>query len=795
MRVPLSWLAEYVDLPEDPSTLADGLTSLGLKVDAIHRPAGDVRGVVVGEVLAIRAHPRAEKLIIVDVTTGDGERSIVCGAQNFNVGDRVPVAVVGARLPQGGQVDRKEIRGEISEGMLCSPWELGISDDHSGIMVLAPATRLGADVSDVLGLREVVLDLEITPNRPDAMSLVGVAREVAALNRSQVRVPQASLEEKGPAIGELAKVEVEDLTGCRRYLARAISGVRPGPSPEWVQRRLSAAGIRPISNIVDATNYALLVLGHPMHAFDLDRLEGRRVVVRRARREERLKTIDGEDRALDLEDLLICDAVRPIGLAGVMGGADSEISDTTERVLLESAYFDPKSILRTSKRHGLRTESSARFERGADPNAIPFAADFATGLILEWAGGEVASGVIDHYPDPIEPKALSLTQNRLNLVLGTNLSVDEASQALARVGLDPTPEDGRIQTKVPTRRPDIGAEEDLIEEVARVVGYEKIPATLPSGRHRVGVLTREQRLIREIRAILTGAGVYEAQTSSLLGPGDLERAGYPAGRTDAIPLANPLAQEESLLRPTLLPGLVAAVARNVSRRVITVRLFEIGRCFLPSQDVLPIEPLRLALALHGQVEQEWYMGGRELDLFDLKGILEVLLDDLRIAGVFEPHATAPFHPARASALKVNEEIVGALGELAPHAQERYDLPNRVLLAELDLAPLLSLSRPPEGLSELPRFPAVLLDLAVAVPEEVPAGALLETAYEAVGEILEEARIFDVYRGEQVGEGWKSIALSLSFRKPDRTLTTEEALAARRAIAEALARAHGGRIRE
>src|SRR5437899_704914 len=440
MLVPLSWLTDYVDVDRDVVSLAEGLSDAGLKVEAIHRPGADVDGVIVAEVLSIAPHPNADKLAIVEVSTGVAVRRVVCGAQNFAVGDRVPLALPGARLPGGVTIERSTIRGETSDGMLCSARELGLGDAHSGILVLPAGTEVGAEVTKVLGLDEVVLEIEVTPNRPDAMSMLGIAREVAALTGSEVRLPKLRMARPAagaPAVEDLAGVAVEDASGCPRYLARVVTGVIPGPSPDWVQRRLSAAGVRPISNIVDATNYALLVTGHPMHAFDLDRLKENRIVVRRAAPGEELVTIDGTTRELTGDDLVIADAEAPVALAGIMGGRDSEVSGDTSRVLLESAYFDPTSILRSSKRHGLRSEASARFERGADPNNVPYAAELACALIQEWAGGEAAAGSIDAYPHPVEPWSLRLRPERANEVLGTSLAVEDMVDALRRLGLHP----------------------------------------------------------------------------------------------------------------------------------------------------------------------------------------------------------------------------------------------------------------------------------------------------------------------------------------------------------------------
>jgi len=727
-------------------------------------------------------------------------RPMVCGAHNFNVGDKVPVALPGARLPGDVTIGRATIRGEVSEGMLCSARELGVADDHSGILVLPPDTEPGAEVTKVLGLDDVILDIEVTTNRPDAMSLLGIAREVAAITGGHVTFPALRMNRAtpgSPAVEELAQVTVEDPAGAPRYLARVITGVTPGPSPEWVAKRLTAAGVRPISNIVDATNYALLVTGHPMHAFDLDKLSESRIVVRRAAEGEEIVTIDGATRELVPDDLVIADAEAPVALAGIMGGTDTEVSESTTRILLESAYFDPASVLRASKRHGLRSEASARFERGADPNNVPYAAELASALIQEWAGGESAPGAIDVYPEPVEPWSLTLRPERVNEVLGTSLSVEEMVDDLRRLGLNPVVEDGRIRVTVPTRRPDLRAEWDLIEEIARLTGYDRIPSRIPSGA-RIGGLNRPQRLQRRVRNLLTGAGLFEAVTTSLIGPADLDRMGYPTDHPDraALRVTNPLTVDESILRPSLLPGLVASAARNVARRNLSVRLFEVGRCFVPREtNLLPEEPLRLGIVLHGPTPQEWHTPSRELDFFDLKGIVELLMEGLRIDYTFGPTTRDPFTPGRTAALVAPGGAFGTIGELKAATAERYGFTNRVVAAELELGRLLELARDPGAAKEPPKFPPVLLDLAVVVPEAVEAAEIMELARAAGGSAMAEVRIFDVYRGEQAGSGRKSLALSLTFLRPDRTLTQDEAVAARDAIAAALRARLGAEVRE
>ena len=801
MRVPISWLEDFVDLPADIDALAADLTALGIKVDSIRRAGQGLEKVVVGEVLGIEELSRSDRgLVVVRVTDGNRELQIVCGARNFSVGDRVPVALPGAVLPglPGAVIGRKSFPGADSEGMICDAMELGLAEARDGGIHLLPSgSPVGADISEVLGLDEVIFELDITPNRPDAMSLIGVAREVAVLTGGEIRLPDTSLPASGASAAGSVAVTVEDPTGCPRYQARVISGVEIAPSPALVQRRLSAAGVRPISNVVDATNYALLICGHPMHAFDLDEVRGAEIVVRRARAKEMLVTLDEQERRLDPEDLLIADASRALALAGVMGGLDSEVSQRTKRVVIEIAYFDPSTVLRTAKRHGLRTEASARFERGVDPNGTDFAGDLAARFVVEWAGGQMDPGSVDVYPDPILPARIELRPERANLVLGTELTKEQMSDALAKLDLGPKDEGSSIIVEAPTRRPDLEVEEDLIEEVARVWGYDRIERKLPSGAGRVGGLTREQKLIRNLRWILRGAGLTEAYTSSFISSSDLERVGYPETHPSAaaIPLVNPITQDEALLRPSLIPRLMAAVSGNVARRRLTVRLFEIGHCFRRSGSILPEEPLRLGIVMHGPLPRTWHGEARELDFYDLKGVVELIVHSLGAgAASFVKAEEAMLHPTRAAAVSAQTRYLGWMGEMSPEIADTFDLPNRPLAAEIDLDALFEVAQDAIEVNEPPRFPSVLLDLAVTVPEEMASEEVVRLARENGGELLRAAGIFDVYRGEQTGEGRKSIALGLEFRSPDRTLTDSEALQAREAIASAIRDRLGGEVR-
>lgn len=796
MKVPLTWLSEFVEINGTPEKIAASLTSAGMKVEKIYRTGEGVEGIIVGEVDAVEAHPNADKLSVVRVRTGCEYISVVCGASNFKVGDRVPVAQPGSRVPKVGEIGRRRFRGVPSEGMLCSASELGLGDDHSGILVLDPKTVVGTDLKQALGLGEAVLELEINPNRPDAMGLIGIAREVAACTGAGLKDFSAMLDfkESDARASDFVQVEIQDTAGCPRYMARVIEGAGSGPSPAWAQQRLILSGVRPISAIVDATNYAMLVTGQPQHAFDLDKVGGGKIIVRRAAPGETLTSIDGVERKLNPEDLVIADASAPVALAGVMGGQDSEVTDATDRVILETANFEPRSIFRTSGRHALRSEASARFERGVDPNGVDLASRLATALIVTWTGGTAAAGSVDVYPSPVERETITMRPDRARALLGANFSTEMMTEALERLGLKPEAGNGAIGTTVPTFRVDLKMEEDLIEEVARVIGYDQIPTTLPSGSNRAGSLSDQEKALRKLRRALIGAGLFEAKTSSLVSPADLDKIGL--GPNAATPLANPISRDESLLRPSLLPGLLRSAALNFSRRPGAVRLFEIGRTFHPKGTEPPAESLRLAIALGGVTPQEWHSPERELDFFDLKGVLEVVLQTLSVRDAeFEERQEVLFHPTRAAGLFAGDGTrLGVFGELAPESADRAGVPARFSVGEFDLDALLALVGAPLPPPEPSRFPAVLLDLAVVVAEKVDSRSLLNTARGAGGPLLESVRLIDVYRGEQVGAGNKSVAISMTFRSPERTLADGEALEARNAIAAAIEQNHGGKVR-
>ena len=795
MKVSLAWLREFVDVDVPVATLKEMLDVSGTKVERIHRPGEGISGVTVALVAEIDPHPNADNLTLVTVATEDGSQRVVCGARNFAVGDKVALARVGATLPDMTITERK-IRGEVSAGMLCSAAELGMSKDHSGLLVLPADLELGADVVRSLGLDDSIFELEITPNRPDCMSVVGVAREVAALTGAELRLPDAGVT-ADDALAAPVTVTIDDATGCPRFVARYLTGITVGPSPRWMTARLVASGVRPVSNVVDVTNYVLMELGHPLHAYDATEVPDGRIVVRRARPGETLTTLDGVDRTLHPDDLVIAGRDEVLGIAGVMGGAGSEVSDETADVILECAYFDHASIAYTSRRHGLRSEASARFERGMDPEMPPVAAARAARLLTEVATARVSAEVVDEYPAPVERASITLRPAQTSKLLGADVPPDRQARHLRSIGIEVTEgDDGLVHARIPSFRPDLTREVDLVEEVIRLYGIDKVASTLPPGR--AGRLDEVQRFDRALRRTLASLGVTEAWTESFLGPNELDDLGLAADHParSLVRLANPLLEERPGMRTTLLPGLLRSVARNVAHRADGVALFEVARVYEPTGGELPLEAHVLAAVFCGQRRpQEWSAAAAPWDFFAAKGLLEAALRTLGLpAPELAPAEGMPFHPTRGATVSVAGKTAGAFGELHPDVCERFDVLEGTVAFELSLAPLVDALPPRVKVEDLPKFPPLLIDLAVVVDEPVPAAAVLEIVREAGAPEVASARPFDLYRGDQIAAGKKSLAFALEIRAGDRTLTDEEALAVRDRIVAMLGERLGAELR-
>jgi phenylalanyl-tRNA synthetase beta chain len=793
MRVPLSWLRDFTPVDASVDEMVRALNQLGLEVDGVETPGEGVDGVLVARVLAVAKHPNADKLSLVDVDTGDGETRVVCGAPNVVVGMVVPYAPVGVRLPGGLTLERREIRGQVSEGMILSARELGLGDDHDGILGLDPDASVGADVRQVLGLDDVVFDLAITPNRPDAMSIVGVARELAAHFDQPFTVLEPSVSTSGPPTGELASLVVEAPERCPRYVAR-VASVKLGPSPAWLARRLVLAGMRPISNVVDVTNYVLVERGQPLHAFDRSRLGGPGIVVRLAEAGERMTTLDGVERVLTAADLLICDGERaPQAIAGIMGGRTAEVSGSTTEVLLESAYFEPTGVGKTSRRLGLRSESSARFERGTDPDGVLAGADRACELFAEVAGATVAPEALDEYPQPFVRPRIEVRTERVNAVLGTDLSPAKVRDVLRPLEIDIEGKGKTFRAVPPSFRPDLEREIDLVEEVARRIGFDAIGRTIPRSGE-AGGLTRRQHDRRLVADALVGLGVMEAMTISLVAPDDQARFGL----TGAIEVTNPLRAEESVLRMALVPSLLLAAAFNAAHGQTDVALFELGAVFGPpaAGEVLPDEREHVAAVLAGTVRRRPVEDDRPVDVYDAVDLVRGLEQALELADLRVVAGDGPgYEPGRCAAVHLDGAVIGQVGEVATEVLRAVRLRGPVVAFELDAGALYAGTRREARFREVSTFPPSAVDLAFVVAEAVPAAAVATTLQAAVGDLLEEVRLFDTFRSDALNaEGRKSLAFGLRFRAPDRTLTDAEVGELRREAIDAVIRDHDAELR-
>ncbi|GAB4561188.1 MAG: phenylalanine--tRNA ligase subunit beta [Geothermobacteraceae bacterium] len=798
----VNWLREFVDFNADVEDLAHRLTMAGLEVEAVEHIGADLDSVIVARLLSVEKHPEADRLTVCQVDTGSEQLQIVCGATNHRTGDLVALAQVGSVLPGDFKIKKSKIRGQVSMGMLCSEKELGLSEESAGIMILPEGLDLGRPVFEALGLKDTRIEIGLTPNRPDCLSVYGVAREVAALYGVPLKKPEVQVSEIGPAAAGVTSVSIEEPEHCPRYMARVVKGVRIGPSPAWLVRKLESVGQRSVNNVVDITNLIMLELGQPMHAFDFDLLRQGRIVVRLAEEGSRFTTLDGQERELRSTDLVICDGEGPVALAGIMGGENSEIGDTTCNILLESAYFKPTTVRRTAKRLGIHSESSHRFERGTDINMVPFALDRAAMLVAELAGGEVAKGAIDAYPNPFEPARIELRMQRCNEVLGLDLNIDTARKHLESIGIacDTVPGD-RLSCGVPSFRPDLEREIDLIEEVARLAGYDTIPVTMPVSRLIDNEAREHKKFVDRARNCMVGQGFNEIVSYSFISPEAWDQLGLSAGdpRRQVIRLLNPLTEEQSVMRTTLVPSMLQTVAGNLAYRSHDLRLFELRPVFLPATggEEEHQEPWRLSLALSGRRSPlGWASEEQAVDFFDLKGACELLFGHLGIEGVsWQADAGEPWlHPGKSARLLAGEVQVGVAGELHPEIQSRLDLEQTVYVAEIDIEQLGGLPRPGVRFSKLSRFPDTFRDSAILVDDDLGAEQVLEVVRQASPKFAEDVVLFDLYRGKGVPEGKKSLAFRVRYRSFDQTLTDEQITRAHDKIIRRLEKEFGARIR-
>jgi phenylalanyl-tRNA synthetase beta chain len=768
MKVSVSWLREFVPVELDAETLAERIDARGIKVEGIERPWAGLEGVVVARVLEVRDHPNSDTLCLATVDAGQGPAQVVVGIRNMSPGDLVPWAKPGSRVPALEEpLGAKSLGGELSNGMLCSPRELAISYEHeTGILILTKDLPVGADLKSTLGLDDVVLDIEVEPNRPDFLSVYGVARETSSILGVPLAEPETALEEDPERADEVASVELRAPDGCPFYLARVLRGASTGTTPLRAQARLTAAGMRPVAPVVDATNYAMLELGQPLHAFDLQGLAGSGIVVRRAGPGERLVTLDDVERELIDEDLLICDLEKPVAIAGIMGGQTSEVSESTTDILLESASFTRTGIIRTARRLELHSEASHRFERGTDAEGVDRAARRCAALIAAWTGARVLTGAAQAGGPP-ERRWVSMRASRAAALLGYPVSSSDAAGVFDALRMTHRDESDVVEVEVPGYRVDIEREVDLIEEVVRIQGYERVGATIPRSLDPGG-LPEGYAFARRVRNALVREGLREAKPLPFVSEDDLALM----GDRGAIPLANPLRAEEAWLRTHVLPGLLHTLARNQRSDAGSVSIFEVGIVFRPAD---PVEERRqVGLVMCGAAGEGWTADARAFDVLDARGAIEALLEDLGVEGwtLGEPLGE-PFHPGRSARILLDERSVGIIGELHPRKASALDTEGRVAVAELDLEPLEAAASRDLRLVEVPRYPPVRRDLAFVLTEEVPAGAVQTALEAAAGELLDRSLLFDVFRGEAVPEGRKSLAFALEFRAPDRTLTDDE----------------------
>jgi phenylalanyl-tRNA synthetase beta chain len=785
MKVTLNWLREFVPIELAPAALCERLTLGGLSVDAVEERGAEIRGVVVAELVSTAPHPHADRLTLCQVRSGaDGPVAVVCGATNMKAGDRVAYAAPGTTLPGGRRIEVATIRGIASFGMLCSPRELRLAEESEGILILPSDAPLGARLPAYLGIEDVVLDIDVTPNRGDCLSVLGIAREIAALTGTRLRRQRLGVHERGAPAGQSVTVRIDDPAGCGRYAARVVRGLRVAPSPPWMQQRLLAVGLRPINNVVDATNWVMIERGQPLHAFDFDRLPQPQIVVRRAGAARALRTLDGVERALQADDVLITTGAEPVAIAGIMGGAASEVTDATTTVLLESAWFDPGSVRRTARRLDLPSEAAYRFERGVDPAGVVAALDRVAALIERVAGGTVAPGVIDVFPGHQPPAPIHVRLRRVEEVLGVNVNRTEVTARLkalgANVSLGPK---GSLAVVPPSFRSDLTREIDVIEEVARVGGYDRIPAVMPVVPLEGGRIPERMEGVRELKRVLLAQGLFEAVSVSFTAArlNEVFRGVNVPGRS--VRLLNPMSRDEAELRRSLLGGLLAAWRLNASHGARGVAAFSVGKVFWDlstspgAAPATPGEGWRLAGVLAGEVPQRGLGEKRGVEFGDAKGTVELLLERLRLtdAARWQPLAdeSGTFHPGRSAVVEVGGANVGCVGALHPERETELDVRGPHWLFELDLDRVLAYRPPRLSYRELPRFPAVVRDVAVVVDEAFPSDRVIEFVTGRRHELIESVVMFDQYVGAPLPPGKKSLAYSVAYRAADRTLTDDE----------------------
>ena len=794
MKAPIKWLKDFVNIDICPKDYADALTMSGSKVEAVEELGKDFDSVVVGKIIEMEMHPDADKLKITKVDVGNEILQVVTGAPNVNLGDYIPLALVGSNLP-GGKIKKSKLRGVESNGMMCSINELNLTREQfpdapeNGVYIFKGEPKLGTDVKEIMGLDDTVVEFEITSNRPDCFSILGLARESAVTLGLPLNNPTISLKEEEDDAKDYIKVEIENGSLCSRYAARVVKNVKIEPSPLWMRQRLAAAGVRPINNLVDITNYVMLELGQPMHAFDLNNIKGNKIIVRTANKDEEIITLDDQKRVLDEEMLVISDAERAVAVAGVMGGANSEVTKDTSIILLESATFNGSSVRKTAQKLGLRSEASSRFEKGLDVNNVINAINRAAQLIEELGAGTVCKGVVDCYPEKYAERTLNLNPDRINSFLGT--SIDKEYMVKLFKDLEFKVDEKSLELTVPSFRPDVEREADLAEEVARFYGYNNITPTLLSGKEATqGRKTFKQKVNDIIKNTLIASGLHEIYTYSYLSPKVYDRLllSKDSELRNSVVIMNPLGEDFSHMRTTTIPSMLNVVSTNYNRSIENGEFFEISNIYIPnneSKDGLPTEKNVVTVGMYGSV-----------DFYDLKGAIENILNALGIAkyDVIPCTAVESFHPGRTAQLKVGDEIVGVFGEIHPEVAKNFDCPNRTYIAQIEISPLIENTSLVNSYLALPKFPAMNRDIAMLVKDEIMVKDIEAIIKQRGGNILENIKLFDVYKGQQVPEGMKSVAYALTFRAKDRTLIDDEVNKSMKKILNGLETVLGAQLR-
>lgn len=800
MRVSLNWLKEFVEIDRTPAELAEMLTMAGLEVEGLEHKGHELNGITVSKILDIKPHPRADRLSICRLDAGNQKVSVVCGATNMSQGDVVPLALPGIILPDGTRIKESRIREELSQGMLLAEDEMGLTDDHTGIMILPEDLLPGKSLPDAMDLEDWILEIGLTPNRIDCASILGVAREIGALTKKKVTIPEIRYEENDTPIDDLAQVTILDPHGCPRYTAGLADHVKIYPSPFWMRYRLQTSGIRSINNVVDITNYILMELGQPLHAFDYHLLGGRRIVVKRAENGEIFTTLDEQDRDLDDQILMICDGEKPVALAGIMGGLNSEITENSTTVLIESAFFDPTVTRRSSKRLGLSTEASYRFERGIDIGGVDRALKRSLMLIAQFAGGSIAKGIIDCYPRPWSPSKVAVRADRTNKLLGTDVKAETMDLHLSSLGMAVTKiDDNKMEVSPPSFRVDITREADLVEEIARLIGYHNIPVTLPPIRpteEYVSELTLRDR----IKAMLVGMGFTEIITYSFISPqsADLMGTGDNSHLRSFVKLLNPLSQDQSVMRTSLIPGLLSTARLNLLRGQYDLRIFEWGKAYLQGEDELPEEKQILAALITGMGSApQWYQPAREADFYDIKGAAENILEGL---GINEPEyrRNGPpegFDPREYARIFSSDTEMGTLGRISQGTLEGFGLEKNAYMMELSIDALLSHAERDRRFSPLAKFPLVRRDISVIIKRSIETALLISIIKQRGKGLIESVDVFDVYQGKQIDPGEKAMAIRINYRSHKRTLTDDEVNTIQDEVIAELRRQTGGRLRE